>query len=699
MDRRLAAQTLRAALDAQGLNDWGIRLSTTAQGWVGMCLPFPDKIIMLNALHVDAHDDMEILDTILHEVAHALTPNDKNHGAEWDAKATELGCINRGPCRAIHPLIIDAIRSGASIEVEMVDKTITKTVKEIVKVPKYTITRLQEKCPVCAKVAKEKSFIERLDRVTGNTLRMITLECFHVITKIIPRGTPYEELVTNWWKPEIKDCKHEWLKTKCLKCGEFKLMQFQLEAARVTEAALSMGKGCLNAHEMGLGKTIIALSYLKFSKKKTLFVVKSAIKFQWFKEILRVIGPEGFAQIINTSRDAIIPNLRSYIISYDLLRRFDIEKIKKMGVQVVVLDECQQIKNPDSTRTQEVRKIVGLEGMQVIGLSGTPWQNRGSEFFSILNMIDPVKFYSYQHFIDTWVAYYFHGDKQKMGGIKNIEKFRQFTKDIILRREYNEVMDEFPDVNRMKLNMQLDEMAQQNYDDAESNFVKWYNQHVIDGTEDSVSTLEILAQLTRARHVIGLAKIPATLGFMEEFYEENERSMVIFTHHKDVASILLDELKKAYPDVNVESLFAEHTDGERFDIAQRYGLKRTFLIASTLACGEGVDGLQKGYDSILHERQWNPAKEDQATPGRFKRIGQKSSVINLTCVHADNTVDIDFDDINEQKRRQFHNAMNTSEMPTWDEGEVVKAMAQRIVARHNAKGKGKKVDLSVVGKR
>jgi predicted SprT family Zn-dependent metalloprotease len=33
----------------------------------------------------------EIADTILHEIAHALTPDDKGHGYEWRAKCVEIG--------------------------------------------------------------------------------------------------------------------------------------------------------------------------------------------------------------------------------------------------------------------------------------------------------------------------------------------------------------------------------------------------------------------------------------------------------------------------------------------------------------------------------------------------------------------------------------------------------------------------------
>lgn len=694
MNRQTAIQMLRKELDKHGLENWSACLSTNESNWVGKCFGSPHFTIMLNAHHVDIHPESEIIDTIKHEVAHAIVGAEHGHDAVWEAKARELGCHCR-PCIELPPYLIDAIRSGATIEMEMVDKTIKKVTEEVIQVPKYRVTRLQEKCPICGKVAKEISSKEYPDK-DGNTIKLITLQCFHVIQKLIPRSTPYQELVTNWWKPEVQACKHEWIKTRCGNCGEFKLMNFQVESARFVEAALAGGKGAGVFHEMGLGKTIIALAYLKYNPKRTLFIVKSAITFQWFKEILRVLGPSAFAQIIRTSRDPLLPNLRSYIVSYDLLRRFDQEKIKALGIECVVLDECQQIKNPDSTRTQEVRKIVGDPKVQVIALSGTPWQNRGSEFFPVLNMIDPVKFYSYQHFLDTWVAYYWHGDKQKMGGIKNIESFKKFTENIVIRREYNEVMDEYPDVNRMKLSMQLDEMAQSNYDAAESDFVNWYNQHVIDGTEDSIGSIEILAQLTRARHIIGLAKIPATLGMMEEFYEECDRSMTIFVHHKDVADILIEEMKKRFPDVQIDALKGSPAmdDVQKNEVAARYGIKRTFLVASTLACGEGVDGLQKGYDSILHERQWNPAKEDQATPGRFKRIGQKSGVINLTCVHADQTVDMDFDEIVERKRLEFHKAMNKGEAPTWSDNDIAKEMAARIIARHNKKNKGKKVNIT-----
>lgn len=696
MNRTLASQFCRAELNRHNLIDWGVRITQDPNmPFLGLCM-YNDKCIILNAFHIDIHPIPEIHNTIRHEIAHAIVGPGFGHGNVWSDKAREIGCDNTLPCShlSLSPEVLDAIRSGATIEM---------TVEEqVIRTPRYQVSRLQEKCPDCGKVAKEKFAIDTIDK-EGNQIKLITLECFHIIKRVIPRATPYENMVSNDWKPEIKNCKHIWDKNRCEVCGEFRLFNFQIVGARNAEVAFAMQKGYGIFDDMGLGKTVQALAIIKYHKELSpcAIITKSAIKFQWFKQAIRWLGPDYLAQIVSTSKDYLMPGLKLYIFPYDLLRRFPIEKITKLGIKLVILDECQQIKNPDSSRTQEVRKLVNNNGCKVLPLSGTPWKNRGSEFFPVLNIMDPIKFYSHQHYLENWVEYYYEGSQRKMGGIRRPEKFREFTKSLLIRREYEEVMEEFPEINRTKLNVLLDNLSQSTYDDSVSDFVAWYNESVEKGGEESLNGLEILAKMARMRHISGLAKIPATLGFVEEFTNAKNKKLVIFVHHKDVGELMYGALKnvvkESNPDyyelaqylndegIKVYKYTSELSDGERFTMQEEFNkVNEAVMIASTLACGEGVD-LQTCADSIMHERQWNPQNEDQAAPGRFRRIGQLAKQINITFPEAEGTIDEHLDVMNERKRRQYHAVMNKSDIPKWNQDSMAKELANIIVAKHNAK--------------
>lgn len=694
MGRESARIELRRMLDYHGLSDWSCSIDSNPESPYGSC-SWINQTIKLNGYHCDIHPRAEVIDTIKHEVAHALTPNDNSHGAEWQACATNLGALPVNCSKYFLPKhAIDAIRSGKVVELITELDTVVKQ--------SYKVGQIASLCPDCGKEAIELFNIKTVDK-NGDEVQLITLKCFHIIKKVLPKATPFETMVSNSWKPEIATCIHDWNKTKCNRCGEFRLYPFQLVGVRKAEYGLAIQKGFGFFDDMGLGKTVQALAIVKYHSVKytpTLYVVKSAITFQWFKQIIKWLGPDFLPQIIRTSRDSLLPGLKSYVISYDLLRRMPRERMDALGIKLVILDECQQIKNPDSTRTQEVRRIVSNPDVKVLPLSGTPWKNRGGEFFPVLNMINPVKFWSFQAFLDNDVEFYYEGSKKKQGGFKNIPQFKEKTENMLIRREFNEVMDEFPDINRMKMPVELDSLSQTTYDEAQGEFVEWYNNAIIGGEEDNLNGIEILAKMAKMRHITGLAKIPATLGFVEEFVEDCDRKLVIFTHHKDVQKImnncLIDttdsnkewkHLAQYLKDngIKVMELTADYSDAERFEIQESFqSTNRVIMTASTQACGEGID-LQTCCDSILHERQWNPQNEDQATPGRFRRIGQKSSVINITCVQGEDTIDEDLDFIVEGKRAQYHKAMNNSVMQSWSDGDLGKALASRIVAKHNKK--------------
>jgi hypothetical protein len=58
-----------------------------------------DRQIRLNLDYVDGNSDEHVKDTILHEIAHALTPEElSHHGPVWRKKCKEIGAIPRAFC-------------------------------------------------------------------------------------------------------------------------------------------------------------------------------------------------------------------------------------------------------------------------------------------------------------------------------------------------------------------------------------------------------------------------------------------------------------------------------------------------------------------------------------------------------------------------------------------------------------------------
>jgi SNF2 family DNA or RNA helicase len=395
---------------------------------------------------------------------------------------------------------------------------------------------------------------------------------------------------------------------------------------------------------------------------------------------VRVLGDLYFPQILAKGTDKPIKGFKGYLCSYDLFRRQNLEMWEDAGIQTVVIDECQHIKNPDASRTQAIRQVV-KPIPKIIPLSGTPWKNRGSEFFTVLNILDPTLFWSYQQFKRQWVNEFWDGNKLKEGGIRNPDKFKETIKHIAIRRERTEVMPELPLVNRTRLVCEVPEHARNVYNQERDKLIKAWNEAILEGTEDSMETRrQMMTSLIIMRQIVGLAKVDTTVEFVKEFLEETDRKIVIFVHHIKCGELVMKQLtefcaKENYP--KPLQLTSTLDSSERFEIQDRFNKYARVLVASTLASGEGLN-LQTCSDCIMHERQWNPANEEQAE-GRFIRIGQQAQSVNATYVHGDKTIDTTLDELVEKKRIAFHVAMNKGEIVNWNETSLMKELIQELI--------------------
>jgi predicted SprT family Zn-dependent metalloprotease len=82
-----------ALMAAHGLHTWAFRFNTNVRR-AGVCHYRPGRI-ELSAHFVERNSDAEVLDTILHEIAHALVGPRHGHDAAWKAKCVEIGARPR----------------------------------------------------------------------------------------------------------------------------------------------------------------------------------------------------------------------------------------------------------------------------------------------------------------------------------------------------------------------------------------------------------------------------------------------------------------------------------------------------------------------------------------------------------------------------------------------------------------------------
>ena len=666
-------------IDAQNISDTALRkYKLWEQGWrtnftkvtnyIALC-DHTNKRIIISIPHLNARSEAELTDTVLHEVAHALVGPGHGHDEVWQAKAIEIGA------RPVHcaPSNIEAGRALNVVETK----------------PEKKIKALNNYCPVCYAVAVTKSQLTKKDIITGFPKILLTLECGHTIEKDMIKSALAD--IANWTSATGK-----------------KIFPYQVDGIKFIAEANGR---CLIADEPGLGKTSQALGALKFfpEMRPALWVSKATLKLQTIKEAIDWGGAELMGQIIEHKKMFIIPNLNLYIVSMDLLRNIPTEKLEEIPFKTVVADEIQHFKDNDSIRTNELRKLVA-KAEYFLPLSGTPWKNRGSEYFPVLNMLKPDMFTTPKSFQHNWIDYYL--DKQtgkwREGGIKNIPAFREKTKGFIIRRMRDDVLPDLPKINRKIRFVDMDEMYKKSYDKNEEKVAALIKAAMIDGRPMK----DIASMIMALKHITGLAKVRALIDDAQEWLEnvpEEFEKLSIFHHHIDVGDNIqkgngneyegLDTWLSANGYNKSLRLYGGKSAEERDYIINSFknDPRNRVLIGSTLASGEGLN-IQFCQHAFMLERQWNPQNEEQAElrfsrpltkndlPEYLHHIVERKISIDIPYFIAAGTVDEILTNIIERKRLNFRRSMNEKDINlTWDENEIIREVSEEIIRRRYKK--------------
>ena len=454
--------------------------------------------------------------------------------------------------------------------------------------------------------------------------------------------------------------------------GNKSAREYQREA---TFFAAETNYNCLISDAMGLGKTIEALLAFRNSPlKKCLIVVRPTNSYQWIREVVSwVLGDQSLPPFLIKDTKQYIPNIFNvYIVSMDLLGRQNktgqfptVERLRSLGIDFLIVDESHSFKDPSANRTLALIELVRKGNIQhKIFLSGTPIKNRASEYFTILNLIDPVNFASFHNFKRYWLD----GDEKRIR--RNVlDSFRDLTSKYILRREKHEVLRDLPKFTRNFIYVTIeDEWLRKSYNQKLDLFSNFLN------SSEKFDQMQLLAWLNTMRKETGKAKVKFALELCEEFLENTEDDKIaIGIHHHDIRDSLYYTLNAK--NLNPLKLSGEDSTFRKDDIIRQFSERQDnrVLIINMLAVGLNI---QACANTMILERAWSSADEEQFE-ARFHRMGQTKPV-TADYLMATGTIDQFYHELVADKREIFTETVESYDITK--DPNALRELAQRVVS-------------------
>ena len=386
------------------------------------------------------------------------------------------------------------------------------------------------------------------------------------------------------------------------------LLNFQKEGL----AFLLHNPRSLLADGMGLGKSPMALAWLCSLNVSPpyILVVPPHIVRQWRREIHKFLGEETQVHVIKGLKPYSLPASEIYLIHYLLLRAWK-NYLPRFGFNACVFDEIQELRRSLSEK-YSAASLLSEAVPNVIGLSGTPIYNMGSEMHSILNILEYHCLGDFDSFSREWCDGY--GSHR----ISNPELFGEYLKDqgLLLRRTKEEVMSELPSKRRVIQEIDVDEGR---FDELIAPVMN-QAQRIADIKDAFERGRETREAINATRMITGIAKAHYVTAFVKTLMEAGE-TVLLAAHHHSVIDIYMKELNDYLPVV-----ISGRQTGKVKDMAQKAFMDGdTDLLILSLRSGTGLN-LQRANCVVFGELDWSPAVSTQVED-RCHRYGSKKSVL------------------------------------------------------------------------
>lgn len=422
------------------------------------------------------------------------------------------------------------------------------------------------------------------------------------------------------------------------------------------------------ADEMGLGKTIQAIATAELLRKNglinsVLIICPTSLKFQWQAEIKRFTDQDALiidglsnarAKLLGISSFYKIGSYNSVAndITYGVVPDFDL----------IIYDEVHRLKNWD---TKMARAMRALHSEYVIALSGTPFENKLSELYSVMQLVDQYCLGPYWKFTaDTTLM----DHTGRVTGYKNLATVGNMLRDTVIRRRKPDVLLQMPERTDQILFVPMtpEQMALHNeYQGHVSKLIhRWHKVGFLPEKERKrlmlfLSMMRMVCDSTfmldqESRHD---TKIEEVVNIITEITESGKDKIVVFSQWERMLRLIAHELEKL--DIEFRFLHGSVPSAKRGKLIDDFIKEpscRVFLSTDT-----GSSGLNLQVASVLInvDLPWNPAVLEQRI-ARIHRIGQSRhiQIINLV---SRGTIEERMLETLKFKRDMFHGVMDGGE--------------------------------------
>ena len=393
--------------------------------------------------------------------------------------------------------------------------------------------------------------------------------------------------------------------------------------------------GSILADDMGLGKTIQILSAILYFKENnrledesTLIIVPPTLIPNWENEIRKFAPDLTYYIYHGSNRTFPLENYDIILTSYGVVR-LDLDMFVDRVWFLCVIDEAQNIKNPNTEQTKAIKEV---PASTKVALTGTPIENKLMDYWSIFDFVNKGYLSTKDDFKRNYVM-----PIEKLEDEEVLENLRTIAKPFVMRRlkSDDDIKKELPDKFVNDIYCSLTKKQVKLYTAILDEI--FFDIENSKGIQRKGIILKILTALKQTCNhpaqfldiknpkISESGKMELLVNILENILDNDEK-VIIFTQYVEMGKLIQQLVSKKFKQ-EVLFLHGSQSMKEKTRIIDTFQEDESYKIfVATLKTGGTGLNLTAARNVIHYDLWWNPAVENQATD-RVHRIGQDKDVM------------------------------------------------------------------------